>query len=130
MLTPGGNRHDDRLGCEFQCRRDPADILAARGGDVALATSTTTDCFGRVSDQFARRAPTAGLDGSDEADTATVRLADENDVPDPGLLAHGDRELAQITRSKAVDVCDHHTIVGDQRRAPTLGPAPADTAAT
>ena len=65
-IVGGGSRSGgDRLGGgpsgEFQRRRNPADVLAARRGDVALAAATTADRLRGVLDQVARRTSAARL---------------------------------------------------------------------
>ncbi len=109
-----GDRHGRSLRREFERGRNPADVLAAGRGDVTLAASTATDRLGGVRDQVRRRSAGARFDGGDEADAAGVRLADEDDEPDPGLLAHGDRELAEIACGEAVDAGHDDTVVRDR----------------
>ena len=97
----------------------PGGILAAGGGDVALAAAAAADRLGGVLDQVggldARRRARPRRRGS----TPPVgRLAAEHDDVDARLVAHGEGEVAQVAGRRA------------RRRAATTTPSSAAAASS
>ena len=68
--------------------------------------------------------PAVGVDGRDDGDAPAVGRAAEHHGPDAGLVAHGERELAQVVAVEAVDPGDDDAVDGrgDQLVGAARGP--------
>ena len=96
----------------------PAGSLAAGRRHVALAAATAADGLGGVLDEARRLDAGRRLHRGDEADAAGRRDAAEHDDVDAGLVAHGERQVAEVAGARA------------RRRAATTTPSTAAAASS